>query len=78
MRGIERRQIFHDDRDRADFVARLARVLPECGAVCFAWALRDPEICCVQTLESHFDGDRESVRIQAVNLALRGLLEINR
>ena len=48
------------------------------GTVWFAWALRDPEICCVQTLESHFDGDRESVRIQAVNLALRGLLEINR
>jgi nicotinamide-nucleotide amidase len=48
------------------------------GTVWFAWALRDPEICCVQTLESHFDGDRESVRIQAVNLALRGLLEISR
>ena len=48
------------------------------GTVWFAWALRDPEIRCVQTLESHFDGDRESVRIQAVNLALCGLLEINR
>lgn len=48
------------------------------GTVWFAWALRQPEICCVQTLESHFDGDRESVRIQAVNLAVRGLLEVSR
>jgi nicotinamide-nucleotide amidase len=48
------------------------------GTVWFAWALRDPEIYCVQTLESHFDGDRQSVRIQAVNLAIAGLLEVCR
>jgi nicotinamide mononucleotide (NMN) deamidase PncC len=30
----------------------------------------------VQTLQSHFDGDRSSVRNQAVNLALRGVLAL--
>ncbi len=44
------------------------------GTVWFAWALRTPEIRCVQTLQSHFDGDRDAVRNQAVNLALRGVL----
>ena len=46
------------------------------GTVWFAWAIREPEVRCVQTLQSHFDGDRESVRNQAVNLALRGVLAI--
>jgi REP element-mobilizing transposase RayT len=39
VRGIERRAIFRDDRDRADFVARLA-ALAEAGALTvYAWAL---------------------------------------
>jgi putative transposase len=39
VRGLERRVIFRDDRDRADFVARLAH-LAEAGAlVVYAWAL---------------------------------------
>jgi len=38
-RGIERRLIFADDRDRAEFVRRLAKVLVECSIDCFAWAL---------------------------------------
>jgi len=39
VRGIERRTICRDDPDRADFVARLAR-LPEQGALTiYAWAL---------------------------------------
>lgn len=48
------------------------------GTVWFAWAQRDPQIRCVQTLESRFVGDRESVRVQAVNLAISGLLELVR
>jgi REP element-mobilizing transposase RayT len=36
-RGIERRQIFLDDRDRVDLVARMRAILPECGAVLYAW-----------------------------------------
>ena len=39
MRGLERRVIFTDDGDRADFVARLA-TLAEAGAFRgYAWAL---------------------------------------
>jgi REP element-mobilizing transposase RayT len=39
VRGIERRSIFADDRDRAEFVRRLIRLLPELGFRCFAWVL---------------------------------------
>ncbi len=39
VRGIERTQIFRDDTDRADFVARLA-ALAQAGAwTVYAWAL---------------------------------------
>jgi REP element-mobilizing transposase RayT len=36
-RGIERRLIFLDDRDRADLLDRLREVVPECGAKFYAW-----------------------------------------
>lgn len=39
LRGIERRRIFLDDDDRADFLDRLARQIAEGGGSCFAWAL---------------------------------------
>ena len=38
-RGIERRNIFTDDRDRAGFVERLGSILEETGTSCYAWAL---------------------------------------
>ena len=38
-RGIDGRTIFLDDGDRYDLLHRLARILPECGMRCFAWAL---------------------------------------
>ncbi len=38
-RGIEGRSIFSDDRDRQDWVDRLAVVGPETGLAVFAWAL---------------------------------------
>lgn len=39
VRGLERRNLFRDDSDRADFVARLA-ALAEGGALSvYAWAL---------------------------------------
>jgi hypothetical protein len=31
VRGIERRLLFADDRDRAELLDRLARILPEGG-----------------------------------------------
>lgn len=38
-RGIERRNIFIDDDDREDFVARLDAILTDTGTPCYAWAL---------------------------------------
>jgi putative transposase len=37
IRGIERRKIFINDRDREDFLDRLAKILPETQTVCYAW-----------------------------------------
>ncbi len=39
VRGVDRREIFRDDADRAAYCDRLSVVLPEDGATCFAWAL---------------------------------------
>jgi REP element-mobilizing transposase RayT len=39
VRGIERTAIFRDDRDRADFVARLAGVAEQSALTVYAWAL---------------------------------------
>ena len=38
-RGIERRKIFRDDKDRASFLERLAVILEETQTQCYAWAL---------------------------------------
>lgn len=46
------------------------------GTVWFAWAVKQEQISCVQTLQTHFDGDRNQVRNQAVNVALQGVLAI--
>ena len=37
IRGIERRKIFLNDKDREDFVERLAKLLPETKTACYAW-----------------------------------------
>ncbi|MGA2263645.1 MAG: hypothetical protein ABSH28_19690 [Acidobacteriota bacterium] len=39
VRGIERTSIFRDDTDRADFVARLARLAEHGAFTVYAWAL---------------------------------------
>ncbi len=38
-RGIERKTIFDDDRDRDDFLDRLGKILIETSTACYAWAL---------------------------------------
>lgn len=38
-RGIERRRIFRSDRDRSQFVERLAELVTSTGAALYAWAL---------------------------------------
>jgi len=39
IRGMERKQIFRDNNDREDFLARLEKLLPATKTSCFAWAL---------------------------------------
>lgn len=39
VRGIERRKIFNDDDDRAEFLQRLAKALEKSGSHCHAWVL---------------------------------------
>jgi REP element-mobilizing transposase RayT len=39
IRGIERRNIFKDDRDREELLERLGRLLSITKIVCYAWAL---------------------------------------
>lgn len=38
-RGIERREIFKDDKDRSSFLDRLAVILDETQTQCYAWSL---------------------------------------
>ena len=38
IRGIERRKIFRDDKDRDNFIDRLSVLLPENQTACYAWA----------------------------------------
>lgn len=39
IRGIERRKIFKDNKDRYNLLDRLAGLLPETQTACYAWAL---------------------------------------
>jgi REP element-mobilizing transposase RayT len=39
LRAVGGEALFLDVDDRQDFVDRVARIFPECGARCFAWAL---------------------------------------
>jgi putative transposase len=38
IRGIERRKIFRDDKDRNEFIGGLSLLLPETQTPCHAWA----------------------------------------
>jgi putative transposase len=37
IRGIERRRIFNDDKDRVNFIERLSILVPETKTQCYAW-----------------------------------------
>ncbi len=39
IRGIERRKIFRDDKDKNNFTDRLSILLPKTQTACYAWAL---------------------------------------
>jgi len=38
IRGIERRRIFRDNKDRENFIKRLSVILPETDTSCYAWS----------------------------------------
>ena len=38
IRGIERRKIFRNDKDRQDFLDRLSTLMPKTETSCYAWA----------------------------------------
>ncbi len=39
IRGIERRKVFRENKDREDFLERLANLLPETQTACYGWVL---------------------------------------
>jgi len=39
IRGIERRKIFRNNKDREDFLNRLGKLLPETQTTCYGWVL---------------------------------------
>jgi len=39
IRRIERRKIFRDDRNKDNFIERLAALLSETKTICYAWVL---------------------------------------
>ena len=52
-------------------------VLQPVGTVWFGWALKEgADIRCMQTAEHHLSGSRQMVRLQAVRIALDGVLAL--
>ena len=46
VRGIEKRDIFFDDKDRSQFLERLSHLLVESGTDCLAWVLMSNQVLC--------------------------------
>ena len=57
IRGIERRKIFRDDKDRDNLLERLSDLLPATNTACYAWAFLGNHI----HLLVADDGDREVI-----------------
>ena len=51
-------------------------VLLPVGTVWFAWAQRAPAIRCVQSARHQLSGNRQAIRLAAVDIALQGVLEL--
>jgi putative transposase len=54
VRGVERREIFSDDRDRKRFLGRLSDLLTETKTECYAWSLM-PNHFHLLLLPTHFN-----------------------
>ena len=46
IRGIERKAIFKDNADRANFVERLSRIILETETGCYGWVLMTNHFLC--------------------------------
>ena len=46
IRGIERRKIFKDDKDRDNLLERLSNLLPATNTACYAWAFLGNHFLC--------------------------------
>ena len=46
IRGIERRTIVEDEKDRENFVSRLAKLSVEMATAIYAWALMNNHVLC--------------------------------
>jgi len=44
IRGIERKAIFKDSADRANFLKRLAQIISETDTICYAWVLMNNHV----------------------------------
>ncbi|HEY5646518.1 MAG TPA: CinA family protein [Pseudomonadales bacterium] len=80
-RAMAEGALAHSDADVSVAITGVAGpdggdVLAPVGTVWFAWAVRENGIRCVQTAEHHLAGSRQVVREQAVEVALRGILEL--
>jgi len=55
IRGIERRRIFNDDKDRENFIERLSILLPETKTKCYAWAFMSNHAQVIKKILKHLD-----------------------
>lgn len=81
-RAMAEGALAHCDADIAVSITGIAGpdggdVVSPVGTVWFGWAVREGSgIRCVQTAEHHLSGNRQVVRLQAVRVALEGVLEL--
>ena len=79
IRGIERRKIFWNKKDREDFLDRLGKLLPETPAGCYGWAfLSNIKIpLCEERRDSMGIYDIHYVSMREFNIEFRRIRRFN-